>query len=499
MRIRGMKNVWKRIGIFVLAFLLAVPMTGGWSETVRADVPGGNFCKIVVEQKDENKNVLSSENGDMMSLEKEDTLTLKIVATGKQPNVFEITGSLVFINEKGEDIGECFEEICEDDYGTALTDADYISVHKTKRYHEFQLVDTSSSGVDIDAGDEILWINLRVKRAVDKDVCIKFQGADPNKNYCFELKRRPANPVVVDYTPINTTITNKWFDERKLSFTVAGNSERADDSAIDVPVKATNTKKTRIAVRINKDNGINKGTNALGYATFTLSYTYNPEYLSLATDGEKEIYYELSDNVKNYEEKVDDITIIPPPAQKVYEGDRRRITVTFMSRSGEDIRVYGDFLYLTFVPANGSQKLGLADDEANVEVTLMDGQNSSRTNMKTEVSSGAGYSGTNYLDPGKKVWCGTRTFRVNFVKSLIRFGDVNNDTYINLIDALMVLQYCNDSDEHKKYPLTVEQKERANVDDSIKDGKPDITLKDVYFIIQYVNGAISELPVKNPE
>lgn len=477
MRTGKMKNVLKKIGAFALAFMMAVPVTGGWPATVGAAIAkfeGGKYFELeVVQLVGGVEEPITAD--DKLSLEEGDELRLKIrTVSGQQINDMEyFKGSLAFTawdarEKKQVDIGDCFGDIHLYDYASYVEE---VKPDKAGRYHEFTLTSTNPNGTYIADGVAFLGIDLRVKRAVDKDVCIKFQGADPKTDNCFELKKK--NYTVDYFTSIEKTITNKWYGERMLSFTVAGNSESTDNT-IDVPVKNTKTKKTKIAVQINKENGTDRGVGKPGYSGFVLSCTYNPNYLTLDS-------YELSKEAKEYQ-NAKGITMQPYLYDET--GGKKTVTISFMSKN--DIDVYGDFLYLTFVPANGSQELGLADDEANVEVTLKGGVNSATTTMKTEVK-----GGQPYLDKDSNIIGGTKIFQVNFVQSLIRFGDVNNDTYVNLIDAMLVLQHCNG-----ERTLTADEMERANTNDSVgSDGKPTITLIDVILIMKYVNEEIKELPV----
>ncbi len=487
MRIRNMKNVWKKIGAYVLALTLAVQTIGVWPDGGVTEVKAAEnqYYGIKVTQQDKEGN---TEETDTPGLEIGDELTVEITKKTSVERVKRIVGTLAFYDGDGNSLGDCFDEIRERDYETGLNSNGRnakVSVASRSR----QLTVEFASNATINADEMILRIRLRVKRAVNKELVISFEGPE-GKGSSFSLVRRSNNvDSPVSQSPVEKEVENKWYGQRKVSFTIAGNSENQANTLIDVPVKNTKTKKARIAVRVNTDNGTegNIKNDNLGYSAFTLEYTYNTNYLALAKDSDgKEIPYELSDDVKKYESEKGTMT-----RSAVYSknGVKRTVTVSFVSNpktklDNGDIGIYGDFLYLSFVPAKEGMDLGLVgDEEAGVTVTLKGGQNYSCTEMKTEV-----IDSEEYADGSQNVAGGTKKFNINYVKSLIKFGDVNGDTYINLIDVMLVLQ-----DHNGTRSLRDDERERANADDSVdNNGKPTIDLVDASLIMQCVNKQIDE-------
>lgn len=510
MRIRNMKNVCKKLGVFALAFVLTVQMTGGWWPVVvkAASAPKDGF---EIKAYQDGKLVTDSKAADanMPSLEIGDTLTLEIKYTGDAAltKVGTLTGALVLTDNEGKILGAgakgCFKEIQALDYTVDPKLNMAKEVYSSGLLPVFTLTSRDNLTV-IEKNDCVLKITLEVTRAINRDLKISFQGSDKKDSLVEIVHQYSAGPRPEVFKPMQTQVTNKYYydpdtmkhedHKRKVSFSIVGNSRQSGNDSIDVPIKPTKTKKTRIAVRVNKDNDGKRIEP--GYSGFTLSYTYNPKYLRLDTKDNKEIFYELSEEVgKDYR---DLIAYKPGDPGTEYEqaveastignGTRRTVSVSFLSAT-KDINVYGDFLYLTFVPVDNLGKdfeLGRQDPEANVTVTVSDGVNYSGTDMMTVVDGRDGE-----WDNDANTYYGTHTFAVNLVENLIKFGDVNDDTYINLIDALLVMQ-----DSNGVRDLTADERERANADDSVdEDGKPTISLQDVRLILLYIHGQITELPV----
>lgn len=490
MRVNKMKNVLRRIGAFALVFMMAVQPAGrmdaGIQEAKAADISGVTIKKATNTRFD--MEVEGAVDG-KISLEKGDMFTVKIIrntSTNTLARAKSISGWLRFYTQtpKGEYVpvdGYISEVHLADPEplisGTKVTIGDALPRKIT--------VDCGGSpGIDIDPGTEIMSINVWVKTAVD-NLKIEFGGSAPDSD--IEVRRYSSSTsgeIVSAENQGNAVaeVTNKWAENRKLSFTVAGSSGSGKD--IQVPIKYTKNSRAKIAVKVNKDNGTPKN---IGYSGFSLKVTYDPQYLKLYGGN----YYELSDAGKAVENKLKTSEI---GGRDDFGNRWYKVSFIDNSSDGKGIGVYEDFLYLSFVPADNKEWKDLQGVNTAVTVTVMGGVDQFSRRMKTEVN-----GDNSYYDNDKGEDGGNMVFNVSFVKSLFKFGDVNNDTYVNLIDAVMILRYYNGDAS-----LTEDQLARANVKDDYwdrdstdssgvhKKGDPLVDLVDAVLIIECYNGTRSE-------
>lgn len=487
MRVNKMKNVLRKVGAFALAFMMAVQPAGGMDagmkETKAADI--SQNIKKVSENTRFNMEVEKDSSG-TLSLEKGDEFTVKIIRKTQVTNVVSISGWLRFYvkNRQGEYVSanDCFDEIRLNDYQSLRSDTEVTIDNALPR--KITLSFKGDKGVSISDNSDLISIKVRVKRAVDN---LKIEFGGPAEDSDIQMQRYISTSGKVEpagnQAKAVAEVTNKWAALRKLSFTVAGNSGSGNN--IQVPIKNTKTSRSKIAIKVNKDNGTEKN---IGYSAFSLKFTYDPEYLALYEGNS----YELSDAANKVKNKLH----ISTETGRVEGEETRWYKISFVENQPDDkgIGVYGDFLYLSFVPVTGKSWADLQGANTTVKITIMGGVDQFAREMNPEVNGDTSYHDGTLGEDGGNV-----DFDVSFVKSLYKFGDVNNDTYVNLIDAVMILKYYNGD-----MSLTEDQLARANVNDDYwnqdstdssgvhKKGDPLVTLVDAVLIVECYNGTRSE-------
>lgn len=475
MRVNKMKNVLRKVGAFALAFMMAVQPAGGMDagmKETKADTYDTSYAMKIEQDGVETTNP---------SLEKGDEFTVKISRSENLDNVLSIKGYLRFYTKDGSgnytiNADDYFKEFRKEDATTPVAGAKVEYDNAIPRWIKLSYATKTSTGTD-----PFLAITVRVKRAVD-NLKIVFGECDRNG---IEVMLDKGNgiaqkPSLVQQNAVKE-VTNSLAASRKLSFTVEGNGT---EGRFQVPLKSTKNSRAKIALKVNKDNGTTK---EIGYSSFSMVVTYDPRYLALY-DGK---HFELSNaaSAKNL-----NIT----RADKVDSSDKKeyQISVLETQKSDSGIDVYGDFLYLSFVPAAGKTWEELRDKRTAVEIAVMSGVDQFGRSMTTYVN--GDHSITPPNDKGDNGGI-VKFDNVEFVKSLYKFGDVNNDTYVNLIDAVMILKYYNGD-----MSLTEDQLARANVNDDYwnqdstdssgvhKKGDPLVTLVDAVLIVECYNGTRSE-------
>lgn len=488
MRVNKMKNVLRRIGAFALVFMMAVQPAGrmdaGIQEAKAADISGVTIKKATNTRFD--MEVEGAVDG-KISLEKGDEFTVKIIKSTALGRAKSISGWLRFYTQdpQGNYIpaDKYFDEIRLNDIKSLLGGASVTIDNALPR--KITMDCGISPGISLSEGTDLVSIKVRVKTAVD-NLKIEFGGADPNSDIEVLYYTNSTGSDLTSATNQGSAVaevTNKWADKRKLSFTVAGNSGSGNN--IQVPIKNTKTSRAKIAVKVNKDNGTEKN---IGYSAFSLRFTYDPQYLALYEGNS----YELSDAANEVKDKLQ----INTQTGRVAGEETLWNKISFVENRSDDkgIGVYGDFLYLSFVPAVGKTWEDLQGANTTVKITIMGGVDQFARRMDPEVNGNVGYYDGTLGEYGGEV-----DFNVSFVKSLFKFGDVNNDTYVNLIDAVMILRYYNGDAS-----LTEDQLARANVNDDYWDqdstdssgahkrGDAKVNLVDAVLIVECYNGKRSE-------
>lgn len=461
MRMIRMQKVWKKIGAFVLALALVVPLLCGAQITARADEPQEVSDYFILKIQSEGCSRYKS--GNLTGLQKDDIVTVSLVANQNIASVRDISGYIHYDTKK-------FRAPTNDKIVSNLAGWDVGWWPETGK---FQVIKTDSSGELIKANEVILEMTFVVKYDVQDETAILLGGlteADPIY-FC-------NSTLAYHHDPVSITLKNSETAERKLNITVSGNDN--NDATGGTLLVSTNmaeeNQKAQIAIKVDNESK---------YNGFKIAYTYDTTVLSPYKKGTKEIPYELSDAAKAYVNVVQYNT-----TYQIVNGTRMR-TDWISILASYNINLSGDFLYLNFQMGNTS----LVANNASVRVQLYGASNDSNTSIAYGITNKTGLervddSSLVYVeaDPsGGLIDVPYKMVDIKYVDRLVDYGDVNGDGKVNLIDATMVLQYYNGV----RGDLTQDQFNRADVDQSGR-----VNLVDVLFIMKYYNGAISSLPVK---
>ncbi|MDY5522089.1 MAG: dockerin type I domain-containing protein [Agathobacter sp.] len=142
------------------------------------------------------------------------------------------------------------------------------------------------------------------------------------------------------------------------------------------------------------------------------------------------------------------------------------ISISFVSDN--DTKLTGEFVVLNFQTTGDTSKVG---GKAAISAQVDAVGNESEAPITGSFSTGA---------------C-----EVKFTSLIVR-GDVNSDGKIDLIDATYVLQYYNGV-----RTLTLQERQRADVNQSGTNEQPDVTLVDVLLIMRYYNEKRTDWNIAN--
>jgi hypothetical protein len=147
-------------------------------------------------------------------------------------------------------------------------------------------------------------------------------------------------------------------------------------------------------------------------------------------------------------------------------------TANYSISATDDINIFDeDFLYVTFTPKNGYEKSKIVTKGA-ITFTLVKVSNTSQTKYAN-----TGFTST---DGSAKAQNNCEAVAdLHFTYTDVMKGDVNEDSYIDLIDVTEILRFFNN-----KTTLTKSQQNNGDV-----DGNGVLKLTDAYMILQYVNSA----------
>ena len=458
MRMIRMQKVWKKIGAFVLALALVVPLLCGAQVTAKADTLQ-DCLELVVERSGCSR----YESDAKMGLQKGDYVTVALVAKSSLTQYLSgIQGQISYDEKK---LKPMYDPVTATDMSGWSTGWD-----KGK----FNSGNMQSYGEQIDAGKVLFRIKFVVLYDIDKEteIIAKAYGSqngidmwNSNTHYYNE--------------DVGVKIENSKIEERELKLSIVGNSGDAMNNKLLVPRNTLEQKqKSQIAVKVDSNSQ---------YSGFKIACTYSPSYLLPYEENGKAIPFEFSDAAKAYINAVDSYTQTLTETDQ-YGNRLQRLNISVAA--SENINISGDFLYLNF---RINPTMPLQNNNAKVKVQLYGASNDSNTSIKYDISNKAG---TDML-ADKSFTYGSGTSEqisvpyveipLEFVDWLVKYGDVNDDKKVDLVDATIVLQYYNGV----KKDLTADQINRADVDQS-----GTVNLVDVLYIMKYYNGAINAFPHK---
>ncbi|MCI7107839.1 MAG: dockerin type I repeat-containing protein [Agathobacter sp.] len=449
MRMIRMQKVWKKIGAFVLALALVVPLLCGSQMTVKADstpVEVSDLLTLKVEKEGCSRYTSDSQVG----LQKGDYVTVSLVASQTIRNLTQVGGIVSYDTTK-------FKQL---DVGKVSTDLAGWTASCYGPTGKFMVYKVGNGGVTIPQGTVIFRAKLVVAYDVESTTTIQLEGYGSQLGIDLQ--------TAADYyyhTPVSVALTNSQTAERKLSLSVVGNNEAGD--GLLVSKNFLENQKAQIAIKVDPKSQ---------YNGFKIACTYNPLMIQPYDDKE----YELSSAAQAYVNAVEYNSVSNSTTSRT-----DYITVL----ASENINLDGEFLYLNFRWAN----TGLTGD-TKVKVQLYGASNDSGTTMTYGITGGTqeqitdpSYLYNQGLTTLHTVDAPYKEISVTFVERMVDYGDINGDNKVDLIDATMVLQYYNGV----KKDLTAEQLRKADVDQS-----GSVNLVDVLFIMKFYNGAITSFPAK---
>ena len=421
----SMKNRWKKVCAFVVAFALVLPLVCGQQMTVKAATPKTYLTLVAVD----------SSGVDLTggtSLEIGDTVSLELRATAE----LEALGAFSSIEAYLDYDTEKFKQVTTSDFTPAQDWAVYWDVESNKVN-----ISTTTDSAFSD-GDVICTLKLTVKSAVNGSTTVEWNGdpIDSNKNIVItqsDNASRQAEAVNVTCT-VSNTVTEA---SRVFELSVPPSLTFYTD---------TQGREKEIVVPIKIENGSI-------YCGFRFGFTYNTSLVTYTG-------YELSSSAGAY---VQSMTVSDVPNS----GGLYTHNVALVS--SKDINLAGEFIYLKF-KTSSAVATGTAPTGGNITITLYDVVNASKAPMTFKLG-----GSTSTTTAGTAI---ETNISLNYTQRQVHYGDVNGDDKINLIDATYVLQYYNGV-----RTLTLQQLQRADVNASGTASAPDVTLVDVLLIMRYYN------------
>ena len=310
------------------------------------------------------------------------------------------------------------------------------------------------------AGEEICTLTMTVKRSVSEKARIGLKGdlTDASKTIVIIKNDDTSRPAYAN----------------NLSCEV-DNSKDASTRVfmMDTPDKVTfytdiQGKQKEILIPIAISSGLESVDPV--YCGFRFGFTFNSNYVTY--NG-----YELSSQAGAYVQSMTISNVINNNGLHTYN-------VALVS--SKDINLAGEFIYLKFMtnPSLVAQPSGV-----NISITLYDVANESDAPMTMGFVGGT----TVTLPLTSGISVPVKQIVLEFKERTVYYGDVNGDSKINLIDALMIMQHYNGVRTLSQVEGSNEvgsEWERADVNRSNS-----VTLVDALLILKYYNGEISSFPL----
>ena len=431
----SMKNRWKKVCAFVVAFALVLPLVCGQQMTVKAATP---YLTLVA---------VDSSGVDLTggtSLEIGDTVSLELRATAE----LEALGAFSSIEAYLDYDTEKFKQVTTSDFTPAQDWAVYWDVESNKVN-----ISTTTDSAFSD-GDVICTLKLTVKSAVNGSTTVEWNGdpVDPDKNIVITQRdnaSRQAEAVNVTCTVSNTvTEASRVFELSVPSSLTFYTDTQGREKEIVVPIKIEN---------------------GSIYCGFRFGFTYNTSLVTYTG-------YELSSSAGAY---VQSMTVSDVPNS----GGLYTHNVALVS--SRDINLAGEFIYLKF-KTSSAVATGTAPTGGNITITLYDVVNASKAPMTFKLG-----GSTSTTTAGTAI---ETNISLNYTQRQVHYGDVNGDDKINLIDALMIMQHYNGVRTLSSVEGAGEvgsEMERADV-----NGSGTVTLVDALLIMKKYNGEIADFPIR---
>ena len=433
----SMKNRWKKVCAFVVAFALVLPLVCGQQMTVKAATPKTYLTLVAVD----------SSGVDLTggtSLEIGDTVSLELRATAE----LEALGAFSSIEAYLDYDTEKFKQVTTSDFTPAQDWAVYWDVESNKVN-----ISTTTDSAFSD-GDVICTLKLTVKSAVNGSTTVEWNGdsVDPDKNIVItqsDNASRQAEAVNVTCTVSNTvTEASRVFELSVPSSLTFYTDTQGREKEIVVPIKIEN---------------------GSIYCGFRFGFTYNTSLVTYTG-------YELSSSAGAY---VQSMTVSDVP------NSGGLYTHNVVLASSKDINLAGEFIYLKF-KTSSAVATGTAPTGGNITITLYDVVNASKAPMTFKLG-----GSTSTTTAGTAI---ETNISLNYTQRQVHYGDVNGDDKINLIDALMIMQHYNEVRTLSSVEGAGEvgsEMERADV-----NGSGTVTLVDALLIMKKYNGEIADFPIR---
>lgn len=538
MRIGKMKNVWKRIGAFALALVIAVPIIGVGADTIPVTPPPSDpklpvnaeevdvLETVVVGALDETgkqiaTNTPNADGSYKARLEIGDRVQVAVRAKTEIEGALRIEGVFEYNTDffdtvKQSDIkSDLLGDRSSSTKGSSAPQERSIKRKPTQPggddpadgSKQQWLIGWSQSssrltanwypqtkGNTIKAGENIFIITLRVRKAVDDKIEVQYRAASNGKDtivndsgdieeidvedgkHGITIVKDGANQLQVQTTPAKCTMANPMYGKRQFTLSVKGNAEESGKSSLKVSLDPNETVKAEMPISVKNDNG---------YCGFTIRYTYDSYYLTPDLDniltGQARSYIQVTEKTAPQ--------TVEAPSKDPTDTDWKAVTITVAS--SYDIKMIGDLMKLSFnvnkeheeyLKNHKNETTKIYVDLVDV-VTESDPENSKYNNGKG-ITMNKSIDGTttvvDYTDKeGNTTSIPRFEMNVSFVEHLVPFGDVDGNGVVNLIDATKILRYYN---QEPQSDLTEDELKRADVD---QNGT--VNLVDAVLIIKYYN------------
>lgn len=432
----SMKNRLKKVCAFVVAFALVLPLVCGQQMTVKAATPE-EYLKLVA--VDDSGNPLT----DDPRLEIGDTISFQLQAT----TALEDLGAFSSIEAYLYYDSEKFKQV---------TTSDFSPVENWNAYWDAEsnkvAINTTKADCSFNNGNKICTLKLTVKSAVNGSAQVGLKGdlVDSSKNIVITQNDNSSRQV--EAKNVSCTVNNKVTEtDREFTMSVPSNVKFYTNSP-------WRDKEIVIPIKIEGDST---------YCGFGFSFTYNTSLVTYTG-------YELSSQAGAY---VQAITV----SEAIQNGGLYTHNVALVS--SKDINLAGEFIYLKF---KTSSVVAAGTSGGNITITLHDVVNASKAPMTYKLN-GTSASTTTPADIQTNI-------SLTFATRTVHYGDVNNDTKVNLIDALMIMQHYNGVRALSEVEGSGEvgsEMDRADV-----NGSGTVTLVDALLIMKYYNGEIADFPTR---
>lgn len=538
MRTGKMKNVWKRIGAFALAFMLAVPVTGGNMGTVwaadtipvvpvdpdgrlpaEAIVDNNMLETVVLEAVDKNGKTINPSNS-QVRLKVGDKVKVAVRAKKELEKVLRIEGEFQYNTDffdvvkqsdvKSDLLTENTKNAKNGPVMRVVVDPTTPIDPSLKNQWVIGWSQTSgrltanwypqSGGDTIAQGTNIFTITLKVQQEVNHQIDVQYKAASNGTDYDLDGNQidvengkygitvaNATDSLMVQTVAAKCTLENLMYGQRKFDLSVRGNATVSGSDVLKVSLDPQETVKSELPICVKEDDG---------YSGFTVSYTYDSYLLT------PDLSDILTSQAAGYINVIEATSPVDTAAPSGDAADTTWKKVTISVVSTTNIKLTGDLMHLAFNVNKDHEAYiraqGLDKNLTQVYVDLIDVvTQSDPANARYKETDNAGDPGrieiTNQTIDGQStkrevlakdntttIQVPTKAIDVQFTEHLVPFGDVSGDGKVNLIDATMILRYYN---QEKNSELTEDQLKRADVDQSGK-----VNLVDAVLIIRYYNG-----------